>query len=581
LCSLVAVLACGRPDSGPRRSGPLGPHRAAVAWLGELAVTAEELDDRVLALPAQQRPAVGADLEEWFRQQAREALIERILLAEAEANGVVETDEFRAAFEVAQTRIAQQLCVTRLPAWPSTRPAEAELRAEFDRVRSALAVPEQRLLSNIFLSMDDPSQSPTVAEQASELRLRVLRGEAFSELARRHSSSESRHRGGEVGWVQLGGTLEPVLEKVVFSLEEGVPSEPVATRSGWHLFQVDQILPARNPTFEEAREHLADQLLARGRQSVVADLLRELVPPPGSMRLQGDALRDALRGGQLETVVIRFGAGERTVADLRRQHQLVAQRLASEAGRPPAPTEVLEQMWNDELLNSHCAQPAVRQEFEAELQTRLDGWQSTALLAQQRRQRLQALAAADEVRLRAFYDSNVDRFMTPVRWTLRRIQLPLDSSAAQNMARWESLARSGNESPDEIARRFGGTLDDLGPATIAELRVVHPTLPALVAPLEIGQYAPPYRTRSNLQLVQLVGREAAVPRPFDEVRDQAAAAYAEQYRHDLYEELAEQLAPLAQVQYDEDALALLGRQVGADDITVDELEELFEQFEGP
>ena len=49
----------------------------------------------------------------------------------------------------------------------------------------------------------------------------------------------------------LPGQLEPNLEAVIFRLAEGVPSEPVLSGDGGHLFLVDSLFPKRQLAFDE------------------------------------------------------------------------------------------------------------------------------------------------------------------------------------------------------------------------------------------------------------------------------------------------------------------------------------------
>jgi len=72
----------------------------------------------------------------------------------------------------------------------------------------------------------------------SQLRLRLIGGENFAELARSHSDDRaSSANGGELGWVNAGD-LVLRFEEVMNHLQAGDISQPFETEFGWHIVQV-------------------------------------------------------------------------------------------------------------------------------------------------------------------------------------------------------------------------------------------------------------------------------------------------------------------------------------------------------
>ena len=114
--------------------------------------------------------------------------------------------------------------------------------------------PELRKLRQVFLK---PTES---LERAQALYKRFQGGEDFADLAREHSQDElSRERGGGVGWVALEDLPED-LGSFVFSLEAGKVSEPVSTKRGFYLLDVEEIKPARLKPFEDVRDQVTEQV---------------------------------------------------------------------------------------------------------------------------------------------------------------------------------------------------------------------------------------------------------------------------------------------------------------------------------
>jgi hypothetical protein len=190
------------------------------------------------------------------------------------------------------------------------------------------------------------------------------------------------------------------------------------------------------------------------------------------------------------------------------------------------------------------------------------------------------VARRDEERLRLYYESNVGLFSTSPTWRLRRLRLFLDEAAGVTMARLEeaAAARSG-PTLDELRAELGGEIDELGPATLAELRLREPKLPHLIAPLAVGRLSPPYRTESTLDIVVPLERTEAEPLPFAEVHERVAAAWVEQYTREAYRELADEILAGAELEIRPEGLATL-RDGGLElpDPSVEELDALLSEL---
>jgi len=81
--------------------------------------------------------------------------------------------------------------------------------------------------------------------------LRLLNaGENFVEVSRNMSRAPNAADGGELGFFDQGA-LSPEIDAVIFSLAPGEFSEPVQGPSGYHVFQVLEVIPAGPPDLAE------------------------------------------------------------------------------------------------------------------------------------------------------------------------------------------------------------------------------------------------------------------------------------------------------------------------------------------
>ena len=126
--------------------------------------------------------------------------------------------------------------------------AEA-VRAEFETRRDELTVPERRSLEQIVFA------DLAAAKAASE---RLAAGEDFVVLAKELTGAEP---------ISLGTVpqtlLLPELAGPAFAQEAGVPGAPVQGPIQWHIIRVTEVLPGREPDFEEVRADLAADIAKR------------------------------------------------------------------------------------------------------------------------------------------------------------------------------------------------------------------------------------------------------------------------------------------------------------------------------
>ena len=62
----------------------------------------------------------------------------------------------------------------------------------------------------------------------------------FEQIAEKHSLCDSKVDKGDIGY-NMRGRLIPEFEKVAFSIEPNIISEPVETKDGWYLIKVTDI----------------------------------------------------------------------------------------------------------------------------------------------------------------------------------------------------------------------------------------------------------------------------------------------------------------------------------------------------
>jgi peptidyl-prolyl cis-trans isomerase D len=156
------------------------------------------------------------------------------------------------------------------------RPADAEAKAfadkEADRVKKLYEdgranydqkkkVRVRHVLAKVAPGGDDAAAKKRIEEAAA----RVKKGEDFGKVAQALSDdAATKARGGEIGFV-TEGLFDQAFVTAAFALSQGQVSDPVKTPSGWHLIQAEEVVPARQISFEDARLEIARSLLVKDR----------------------------------------------------------------------------------------------------------------------------------------------------------------------------------------------------------------------------------------------------------------------------------------------------------------------------
>jgi parvulin-like peptidyl-prolyl isomerase len=166
----------------------------------------------------------------------------------------------------AQHRVAREVTITQ-PDIEAFYRANPQLFERSDRLRL------RRLLLAVPASAA-PAQWQAARERLLELRARIVAGEAFDELARRHSDDPTRAWGGEaepVGQDSLPAAQRESLQ----GLAVGDLSAPIETAQGWLLLRLEgheiRQAQALEAVHEAIRERLVD---SRGRDLLDAEFAR-------------------------------------------------------------------------------------------------------------------------------------------------------------------------------------------------------------------------------------------------------------------------------------------------------------------
>lgn len=110
---------------------------------------------------------------------------------------------------------------------------DEEIEGILQEIEANAGLREYRL-SEIYLIINDPSQTARVAENARQIRGRIKDYVQFSQVARQVSQSTTAAQGGELGWISEN-QLAPEILAVVKDMDILDISQPIKSAAGYYI----------------------------------------------------------------------------------------------------------------------------------------------------------------------------------------------------------------------------------------------------------------------------------------------------------------------------------------------------------
>jgi len=198
-----------------------------IARVGSRQLEIAPFQDYVSEVTGEGWQGVGADVTSRLLDQYLERLV---VLETARRQDVSSVSEPLALGPAEMQWLLDKLC------GPPPAPDQAEVASEVAR-RMEVVRPAQVHVRQVLVDS---------YEEAMAARQRLAAGEDFVEVSREVSRAPNAADGGELGFFDQG-SLTPEIDEVIFSLEADTFSDPVQGPSGYHVFQVLEIVPPGPP----------------------------------------------------------------------------------------------------------------------------------------------------------------------------------------------------------------------------------------------------------------------------------------------------------------------------------------------
>jgi peptidyl-prolyl cis-trans isomerase SurA len=153
-----------------------------------------------------------------------------------------------------------------------------EVKKYYDEHPQEFTRPEQVELSEILLSTEgkSPEEIEAVQKKAEDLHNRVVKGDEFSEIAKRYSEgSTAKDQGGELG-AFTKGKLDSKLEDVVFKMDKGQVTDVIQAKTGFEILKVDNHYQSGLQPLEKVENEIMNRLYMQKMQPTMRDYLAQL-----------------------------------------------------------------------------------------------------------------------------------------------------------------------------------------------------------------------------------------------------------------------------------------------------------------
>lgn len=169
-------------------------------------------------------------------------------------------------FEFLEIRLDQLAAETEI--------SEEAVQRHYEESASRFQQDEQRRAAHILFLFGDDEEA--AREQATAVAARAKAGEPFADLARSNSADTgTAEQGGDLG-VVLQSQYPGALGDAIFSMQPGEISDPVRSDFGFHVLQMNEIVPGGPLPLDQVRAELEQELRDRAAEDGFRTIERQI-----------------------------------------------------------------------------------------------------------------------------------------------------------------------------------------------------------------------------------------------------------------------------------------------------------------
>ncbi|OCC15893.1 Peptidyl-prolyl cis-trans isomerase PpiD [Dissulfuribacter thermophilus] len=248
-----------------------------IAQVGPYKLTVDDFEKQVKTLPPQFQMAIASNKQ--FRESFLERWVQITLMAlKAREMKLDQDPQVKKRLEDLKNALLAQEFSKRFIEDKVTI-SDEEVKAYYEKHKDQFTQREQVKARHILVKVPAGANEDAwkkAKKKALDIKARAEKGEDFAKLAKEFSDDPgTKDRGGELGYFGKG-RMVPEFEKVAFSLEPGVISDPVKTIFGWHLIQVEDKKAAQVKPLEDVKSFVRQRALQEKKREMLEKLLADV-----------------------------------------------------------------------------------------------------------------------------------------------------------------------------------------------------------------------------------------------------------------------------------------------------------------
>ena len=253
---------------------------AVVGKMGPVEIRTSDMRRIIDAQPPEVRKQIAGGLSDLDRL-VRNELVRQSLLTEAKSKGVDKRPDVQLMMDRARDQALLQGYMNDIARAPATYPTEDDVKQAYEANKSALAVPAQFQLAQIFVSSPENADKATAtaaAKKATDLAAKSqAKGADFAKLARENSEhKDTAPKGGELGWLP-DSQMIPEIRAAVGRIDKGDVTGAIRSASGWHIVKVLDKKPAGVRPLAEVHDTIVTQMRLRRSQEIERNYIDGMV----------------------------------------------------------------------------------------------------------------------------------------------------------------------------------------------------------------------------------------------------------------------------------------------------------------
>lgn len=236
--------------------------KIVLAKVGDIEITRDQMMGVLRNIPQEHMASVQG--EEGRKRLLDEMIAGELLSLDAYQKKWDQEPEFLAIVEEAKHGLLQRYAINKL--FAGIEIEEQAVQTYYEQHRDQFKQPEQAKAKHILVATE---------EQAEAIKQEIEAGKDFAEAAKQYSTCPSKDRGGDLGAFSRGQMVKE-FEEAAFAAKAGELVGPIKTQFGYHLIQLEEIIPAAITALDQAAHTIKNQLIQERQQEVYFAMVDEL-----------------------------------------------------------------------------------------------------------------------------------------------------------------------------------------------------------------------------------------------------------------------------------------------------------------